>query len=122
MKVILSIKPLFAKKIFDGTKKFEFRRVIFKDVVTTVIVYASSPLQMVIGEFEIEAILKEDLNSLWEKTQDHAGIEKDYFSAYFINKKQGFAIKIKNAIKYKVALCLKEEYNLFPPQSFLYIK
>jgi predicted transcriptional regulator len=30
MKVILSIKPEYAFKIFDGTKKFEFRRVIFK--------------------------------------------------------------------------------------------
>ena len=27
MKVILSIKPEFANKIFNGTKKFEFREI-----------------------------------------------------------------------------------------------
>jgi predicted transcriptional regulator len=31
MKVLLSIKPEFADKIFEGTKLFEFRRSIFKN-------------------------------------------------------------------------------------------
>ena len=31
MKVVISIKPEFANKIFDGTKKFEFRKSIFKN-------------------------------------------------------------------------------------------
>lgn len=30
MKVLLSIKPEFANKIFEGTKRFEFRKSIFK--------------------------------------------------------------------------------------------
>ena len=54
MKVVLSIKPEFAFKIFDGSKKFEFRKAIFKNNnVKSIIVYASSPVQKVIGEFEI---------------------------------------------------------------------
>ena len=31
MKVLLSIKPEFAEKIFNGTKKYEFRKSIFKN-------------------------------------------------------------------------------------------
>ena len=31
MTVLLSIKPEFAEKIFNGTKKFEFRKSIFKN-------------------------------------------------------------------------------------------
>ncbi len=51
----MSIKPEFAFKIFDGEKKFEFRKVIFKNPdIRTVVVYASSPVQQVIGEFEID--------------------------------------------------------------------
>lgn len=35
--VLLSIKPKFAHKIFDGTKKYEFHKQIFKDdTITTV--------------------------------------------------------------------------------------
>lgn len=122
MKVLLSIKPEFANKIFDGIKKFEFRRTIFKnEKIKTVVVYASSPMQRVIGEFEIDTILKADLDTLWAETRDHAGIEEDYFYEYFGDKEQGFAIKIKKTRKYKSPRCLKEHYNLQPPQSFLYL-
>jgi predicted transcriptional regulator len=122
MKVILSIKPEFANKIFEGTKRYEFRRTIFKNPdVTKVVVYASSPIQKIIGEFEIESILKDNLESLWRKTKNYSGISEEYFFKYFIDKELGFAIKIKNFKKYGTPKCIREDYNLFPPQSFLYL-
>lgn len=122
MKVLLSIKPEFAKKIFDGTKKFEFRKTIFKNKnVKTVIVYASSPVQKVIGEFEIEKILSLDIDTLWSETQDYSGISEDFFYKYFAQKEIGHAIKIKKARKYHSPKNLREEYNIFPPQSFVYL-
>jgi predicted transcriptional regulator len=122
MKVLLSIKPKYADLIFDGTKKFEFRRTIFKNEnIKTIVVYASSPVQKVIGEFEIETILNDDLVLLWKQTKKHAGIDKQYFFEYFINKEKGYAIKIKKTRKYRKPLCLREDFNLLPPQSFLYL-
>jgi predicted transcriptional regulator len=122
MKVLLSIKPEFAELIFEGKKKFEFRRTIFKkDNVKTIVVYASSPIQKVIGEFEIEDILNEQLSYLWKKTKKHAGIQEEYFYQYFGDKSNGYAIKIKNAMRYKKPLSLKDNFNVFPPQSFLYL-
>jgi predicted transcriptional regulator len=121
MKVVLSIKPEFAFKIFDGTKKFEFRKAIFKnDKIKTVIVYASSPVQQVIGEFEIEKIINKDLDTLWGLTQKFSGITEDYFYQYFANREDGYAIQIKKAIRYKQPKCLRADYNLLPPQSFAY--
>ena len=68
MKVLLSIKPEFANKIFSGSKKFEFRKSIFRNKnISKIVVYASAPVQRVIGEFEIEDILASDPNSLWER-------------------------------------------------------
>ncbi len=123
MKVVLSIKPEFAFKIFNGSKKFEFRKAIFKNKdVTSIIVYASSPVQKVIGEFEIGKILKKDLDTLWALTKDHAGITEDFFYEYFAEKEVGFAIQIKNKKKYKEPKSLKEDFNLHPPQSFAYVK
>ncbi|MFN8308420.1 MAG: hypothetical protein U0T73_00535 [Chitinophagales bacterium] len=122
MKVLLSIKPEFADRIFDGSKKFEFRKAIFKNEIKTVVVYASSPMQKVIGEFEIDSVINDSLTDLWEKTKLHAGIDEAYFYKYFANKEIGYAIKIKKTKKYRKPLCLKEDYNLFPPQSFLYLK
>lgn len=123
MKVLMSIKPEFAEKIFNGTKKFEFRRSIFKNKnVKRVIVYASSPVQKVIGEFEIGAIIDSDLETLWNQTSAYSGISKEYFDSYFDDKKKGFAIKVKKIKKYSKPLCIRKNFKVAPPQSFLYLR
>ncbi len=116
MKVVLSIKPEFAYKIFDGTKKFEFRKAIFKnESIKTVIVYASSPIQQVIGEFEIEKIINYDIDTLWALTQAYSGISEAFFYQYFADREDGYAIQIKKTRKYKYPKCLRADFNLFPP-------
>lgn len=122
MKVLLSIKPEFANRIFDGSKKYEFRKSIFKNSsIKTVVVYASSPVSRVIGEFEIETILSGHPVSLWKETHESSGISEESFFKYFSERETGFAIKIKKTCKYKKARCLHATYNLTPPQSFCYI-
>ncbi len=123
MKIILSIKPEFANKIFEGDKKFEFRRSIFKNKnVSKVIVYASSPISKVIGEFEIGSILFKDLDTLWSETKEFSGITEDYFFDYFIGKENGFALEVKKVKRYKKELCIKESFGKVPPQSFAYLE
>jgi predicted transcriptional regulator len=123
MKVLLAIKPEFAEKIFDGTKKFEFRKTIFKDKsIRNIIVYASSPVKRVIGEFEIDHIISLDKEKLWRKTSKSAGISKSFFDTYFDRQDMAHAIKIKTTIKYKTPLSLDADFNIkTPPQSFIYI-
>lgn len=121
MKVVLSIKPEFANKIFDGTKRFEFRKAIFKNEnIKSVLVYSSSPVQKVIGEFQIEQIIKHDLETLWDLTKEFSGITEEYFYDYFADREHGFAIQIKKKTRFKTPKCLREDYNLTPPQSFAY--
>lgn len=121
MKALLSIKPEFASKIFSGEKKFEYRRSIFKRPVKTVVVYASSPVCKVIGEFEVENLISDDLKVLWSKTRKHSGISEDYFYSYFSEKEKGYAIKIGTIKKYKKPLSLKENFGVVPPQSYIYL-
>ena len=121
--VLLSIKPEFVEKIFDGTKCYEFRRVIFKNTqVSKVVIYASQPVQKVVGEFEIEDVLSCHPENLWEHTKDFSGIEREYFDDYFQDKPVGHAIKIKGAKRYARPLDLFESFNISrPPQSFQYL-
>ena len=119
MKVLMSIKPEYAERIFDGSKKWEFRRVIFKNPdVKTVVVYASSPVQRVIGEFEIESILCDRPNELWMRTKAHAGITWGEFFAYYVGKRICHAIKIGSVTRYKEPIVLESR----PPQNFRYIE
>lgn len=123
MTVLLSIKPEFAEKIFNGTKKFEFRKSIFKSTdVQKVVVYASSPVQRVIGEFTIDTILNDDIDTIWEQTARYAGITRDFYLSYFAHKEKAYAIKIRKTKRYAKARRLSD-YNLqVAPQSFAYVQ
>lgn len=122
MKVLLSIKPVFAEKIFDGTKKFEYRKTIFKrEGIKTAVVYASSPLKLIIGEFDIAEILHKPIDELWRETEIYAGIDKDFFYSYFKNQTLGYAIRIQEIRKFEIPLSIQKEYKINPPQSFRYI-
>jgi predicted transcriptional regulator len=122
MRVLLSIKPEFAFKIFEGTKKFEFRKVIFKNPnVKTVVVYASSPVQQVIGEFEIDDIFSFSPEAIWEMTEKYSGISEEFFYEYFADREIAHAIKIKNTKKYRKPLSIRDDFNLIPPQSYVYL-
>ena len=121
--VLLSIKPEFAEKILSGLKKYEFRRVIFKSKsVSRIVIYASSPVQRVVGEFSVGGIIESGKRSLWEQTKSHAGINKPYFDSYFSGKKKAFAIKVHRPVRYRTPLPLASVCPAVrPPQSFIYL-
>jgi len=122
MRVLLSVKPEFAERIFEGTKKYEYRKTIFRrQDIDGVVVYASSPVKLVIGEFEIEEILHDDVATLWKKTEANAGISRGSFFEYFADKSHGYAIKIKTMRMYHVPLLLNHLMISTPPQSFCYL-
>ena len=92
MNVILSIKPEFVEKIFSGEKQYEYRKVLFKQKVDTVYIYASRPISKIVGEFKI------------------AGKDK------------GVALKIKECKQYKEAVDPTTVIaNFKVPQSFIYV-
>lgn len=122
MRVLLSIKPEFAEKIFAGEKKFEFRRAIFKKQnVKKVVVYASAPISMAIGEFDIEDILSDDIMNLWDQTKEFAGITQEYFLSYFSGRDNGYAIKVRKTMRYSQPFCIESRFGVKPPQSFVYV-
>lgn len=122
MKVLLSIKPKYAEMILSGDKKYEFRRAIFKSKsVKKVVIYASSPISKVIGEFEIDHILSLDIAELWMRTMKYSGIDKDFYESYFEGKDVGHAIKVKKVKRYSKHKELQEFDIKHAPQSFAYI-
>ena len=124
MKVLLAIKEEFASKIFDGSKQYEFRKSIFKDDrVKTVVVYVSSPVQKVIGEFDIDTVINDSPDRLWKLTKTQSGISKEFFDLYFANRNNAYAIKIKQTRMYRQPKNLMADFNIgFAPQSYVYLK
>lgn len=121
--VLLSVKPRFANAILDGAKSFEFRRLLFrKREVKRVVIYASSPVQKVIGEFQVEEVLSMEPEELWSVTCHAAGLEKEKFDEYFAGRGTAHALRVSRPQRYPEPLDLMSVCGIRrPPQSFQYI-
>ena len=123
MKVLLSIKPEYANKIFSGEKKFEFRKRAFgKSDIQTVVVYSTMPVGRIIGEFSIKEIHQDSPKSIWSKTERYSGIDKVFFNEYYDGRDLAVAIEVDNPILYRKPINPKKEFADFTaPQSFMYL-
>lgn len=123
MNVLLSIKPEFADKIFQGEKLFEFRKNIFKrENISKVIVYVTMPVGKIVGEFSIDGVIEGSPSSVWKATKSHAGISKDFYSEYFSGREKAFAIKVGEVTKYQTPINLSDYGdNISAPQSYRYL-
>ncbi|MDQ7979048.1 ASCH domain-containing protein [Paraburkholderia sp. SARCC-3016] len=123
MKVILSIKPEYADKILDGTKKFEFRKAAFSSgSVETVLIYATKPVGKVVGEFEVAKVHIDAPKKIWNITKQAAGIKKSFFDAYYTGRDTAVAIAVGRVKKYEEPVSLQSfGPELKAPQSFRYL-
>lgn len=122
MNVLLSIKPKYVEEIKKGTKKYEFRKSIFKNYVNLIFIYSSSPEKKIVARFSTTTIIEDHPRNLWKKCKKFSGIEEKEFFNYFAEKEKGFAIKIDNLRIFKKPLEPKELIpNFMPPQSFYYL-
>jgi predicted transcriptional regulator len=123
MKVLLSIKPEFVREIFQGRKKFEYRKNVFTKHVTQVVVYSTKPEGMIVGEFSVKKILSDTPEKLWKKTSLVSGISKEFFDQYFEGRDKGYALQIENPVLYKEPINPFDVFTSFvAPQSFKYIE
>jgi predicted transcriptional regulator len=123
MKVLLSIKPEFASKIFDGTKKFEYRKAVHKQKdVKTIAVYATRPVAKIIGEFDVSHVFEASPNDLWQKTQHASGITEEFFNLYFEGRDVAYAFAVGEIRKYDTPIEPSDVIdNFIAPQSYMYV-
>lgn len=123
MNVLLSINPKYAEAIITGEKLFEFRRSIFKrDGISRVYLYATNPIQKVVGSFKVGKVIYKEPKLLWEEFSQYSGVSYAEFFKYFQDSNIGYAIEINDLEVFKEPLdprFLIEHFN--PPRSFIYI-
>ena len=119
--ILLSIKPEYANKIFDGQKHYEYRKRIPKKEVSKIVVYSSAPEQAVIGEIKVIKTLKMKPTKLWNSTKANAGISRSKYRKYFSGCTMAYAFVIGSFEKYPTSKSLAD-YNIqSAPQSFVYL-
>jgi len=119
----MPIKPVYAEKIIDGSKKFEFRRASIKGDLTHLIIYASSPVKKIIGIAAVDGVDVSCPLKTWGNTKHAAGISQEAFLDYFQGKEKAVTIKLRDVLQLDREVCPKEiEAGFKIPQSFKYVQ
>ena len=120
--ILLSINPNHVENILNGTKRYEFRKKACKRHVDKILFYSTHPIMRVVGEAEVEDVLIDAPEIIWNKTEKKSGIDKTFFDQYYEDREQAVAYKLKNVIKYREPKELKDYGISSAPQSFQYIE
>ena len=125
--LLISIRPQYAEKIFDGSKTVELRRL--RPRVSNgdrVVVYASTPVKAVIGDFTVDRVVESSPSKLWQEAKYDCGLTKEEFDNYFKGTRTAFGIyirKVKKKRKPVPLFSLRNECPGFhPPQGYRYLK
>ena len=122
MKIIISIKPIYAEKILNWEKLYELRKIFSNKKIDKAIIYESAPVSRVVWEFEIEEVLCEPIDVLWNKTKGYSCVDEKFFDEYYKWKDKWYAIKVKNPIRYKEIKKISDYWMNYPPQSYAFYK
>ena len=117
---LLPIKPAYANAIIEGRKRVEFRKTRFRRRVTHVAIYASTPVQRIIGVFRISDIENGTPDDLWRRHHSHGAISSAAFDGYYSGVETGVAIGIADVVRLTFPVGL-DVLRVKAPQSFRYL-
>jgi predicted transcriptional regulator len=119
---LMAIHPVYAEAILDGRKSVEFRKRRMAEDIDTVLIYATSPVQKVVGQFNIRRTDVDTPESIWSAYGAVGIIEYDDFFEYYGDAHQAVAFVVGECIRYEHPRPLAE-LNPAPaiPQSFSYV-
>jgi len=119
--MLLSINPEHVENILLGIKRFEFRKVRCRSEVDKIIIYATSPVMQVVAEAEVTGIIQDDVQTVWDLTNEFAGISFEFYEKYYEGKVKAVAYKLGKIKKYPKPKLLSDYGLSFAPQSFVYV-
>ncbi len=119
--ILLSIKPEYVNRIFEGTKKYEYRKHLANKKVSKIIIYSTFPEMKVVGEVRVIDTLTMAKTPLWEMTKKDAGICRSKYRKYFKDSKKACAYVLGEAKLYDIPKSLEEYGVPQAPQSFIYL-
>ena len=123
MKVALfSIKPCYAWAILDGSKRYEYRKTKMNSAVNTIYIYATAPIQRVVGCVQLKRCISASPDIVWTATRQYAGLDRRTFDCYFSNANQAYAYELSCPIRYSQPRLLSDYGLIRPPQSFCYVE
>ena len=119
--MLLSINPEHVENILQGSKTYEFRKILCKRKVDKIVIYSTYPVKLIVGEVEVLDIIEMDKEKLWKMTEKKSGITKDFFDQYYEGRETAIAYKLGEVFKYDKPQSLDKIGIKMAPQSYMYL-
>ena len=119
--ILISINPVYVRKILANEKTVEFRRRFNTDYVGYGLsIYGTDSIRSVVAHATIRAVVKESVTNLWTYYEKRGGVSKSAFDKYFQRRSIGYAILLEQVIKLDKPFTLKDlkSIGLTAPQSY----
>ena len=121
-KIMLSIKPEYVEKIFDGLKIYEYRRKCPNHPISQIVIYETAPVSKVVGTVDVDEMLGTAPHVLYDMTKKWAGISEDDYNDYFKGSNVAYAYSLNHPVIFSRPASI-EEYGLRGvPQSYVYLE
>lgn len=122
MNYIISIKHLYAERIYYGTKKYEIRTRIPKlQRYDYIFIYEPKPIALITGVIIVTNILKLTPQAAWDTKAHVLGITKDNFDEYCKSKEFIYLIGCDEVVKFNKPGTLSYFGFIHAPQWFVKI-
>ena len=119
--IILSIHPNHIDKILSGEKRYEYRKRIPQDI-NYIIVYATAPTKKVVAIIEIDMVIKDTPQNIWDVTQSESGVSNEFFMNYFNGVSTAYAIKFRNIYRLSTPIDITAIDGVkSAPQAYQYV-
>ena len=121
-KIMLAIKPEYVEEIFDGLKRYEYRRKCPNHPISQIVIYETAPVSKVVGTVDVDEMLGTGSNVLYDMTKKFAGISEDDYNDYFKGSNIAYAYSLNHPVIFSRPASI-EEYGLRGvPQSYVYLE
>lgn len=123
--VLMSIKTRFVKSIIDGSKTYELRRKIPRDVAgMKIFIYSSGVERAITVHADVSEVATGTPEEIWKKHSAVLGITYSEFSDYFAGAEVAYALELSNVTRSRRPVTLEQlrnDFGLEPPQSWRYL-
>lgn len=120
---VISLKPIYAQRIIEGSKSIELRRrnlgITYGDVI---LIYETAPASMICGAFIAGKTLRLSPQGMWDKYRESLGIDRELYDAYLDQSGEVFGTEVIKAFSlpdFKLDDLTTNFPGFIPPQSTL---
>ncbi|MCY4391166.1 MAG: ASCH domain-containing protein [Chloroflexi bacterium] len=120
--VLMSVHPEYAEALLNGTKTVELRKARLANSTSHIVIYATAPVQRVVGWVKAGHIEDGTPRTIWQKHKSRVGILEQAFRRYYRGHRRAVAIHVESPQRLAMPLELSAvEDGLTPPQSWRYL-